>query len=258
MYRSFSLITALALLAASAHAATLLGQWDGFSSTGSGGIHADLGSGNLSITLNGATASEGQLRVTSGAAAATIDLGSLSLSPTATVTVVMQASNMPSATSGSQNIFTFSGSSNYYAGLANSGNDKWAILGSGTTKNEGTSASSTGTTGTIVYQMSGNTIKAYGFLDADGHLSNSGTLTQLAAWTGLSDETLQTMYLGAWKGQNANSSYTVERLGIYSGELPLSSSTSVGDLWQTPEPATASLSLLGAAALLFRRRRALP
>ena len=73
----------------------------------------------------------------------------------------------------------------------------------------------------------------------------------------IAQQELTRLALGGWAGSSGNSTTNedVSRLAIYDGSMTAEEVQAAYMAWTAPEPATATLGLLGLGALLLRRRR---
>lgn len=234
--------------------ATLVSEWDGFTADGkatAGDLSFNFGSSSVNA--------DGVLNVAAATGLAnrpTVDLSSAGLSLYKGLTISLEVKGATANTnmlglassenvhlfaagtdSGSHGLFLFDGSSSKANTTGNT-----ATLGVTST----TSSIITITTGwdgsNVVFNMYEN-----GTLVASGTANNSS----------MAQQALTTLALGGWAGTSNNSTTAedVSRLAIYDGAMTAGEVQAAYEAWTVPEPATASLGLLGLAALLLRRRR---
>ncbi len=256
MKKTLFLITGMATISLMAQGATLVSEWNGFTNDRS------ATTGNLAFSSYGTSSvSDGVLNVSANGSLAnrpTIDLSSSSLSLYDGLTISLKIKGM---TAGVQDImlglassetqFLFSAGKNssnqgyfFFNGSANNaGNSPTQVIGV-------TSADTYSIiTVTTAWDDSNVTFKMYenGTQVATGKTNNT-TLTQ---------QDLSKMVLGGWAGESdgSTSSEQVSRLAIYDGAMTAEEVQTAYTAWSVPEPTTATLSLLGLAGLMLRRRK---
>lgn len=256
MKKTLYLISCVVASSLMAQGATLVSEWDGFTPDGAattGDLAFNFGSssvnagGVLNVTANGTLANR-----------PSVDLSSAGLSLYNGLTISLEVKGATA----NKNLLGLASSQNehlFAAGTDGSAHGLFLFNGSsnngGTTGNTASLGVTSSTTSSIititsawdganvVFQMYEN-----GSLVASGKASDS-TIAQ---------QELTKLALGGWAGSSGNSTTNedVSRLAIYNGAMTAGEVQDAYVAWTTvPEPATASLGLLGLGALLLRRRR---
>lgn len=254
MKKTLYLISCAAASCLMAQAATLVSEWDGFTPDGAattGDLAFNFGSssvnadGVLNVTANGTLANR-----------PSVDLSSAGLSLYNGLTISLEVKGATANT----NLLGLASSQNehlFAAGTDNSSHGLFLFDGSSSKAGNTGNTSSLGVTGstssiiTITAGWDGTNVvfKMYenGTLVASGQ-ANNATIAQ---------QEMTKLALGGWAGSSGNSTTNedVSRLAIYDGSMTAEEVQAAYMAWSAPEPATATLGLLGLGALLLRRRR---
>lgn len=255
MKKTLYLISCAAASCLMVQAATLVSEWDGFTPDGAattGDLAFNFGSssvnagGVLNVTANGTLANR-----------PSVDLSSAGLSLYSGLTISLEVKGATA----NKNLFGLASAQNehlFAAGTDGSTHGLFLFDGSsskgGTTGNNAALGVTSATTTSIITITAGwdgtNVVfKMYenGTLVASGQ-ANNATIAQ---------QELTKLALGGWAGSSGNSTTNedVSRLAIYDGSMTAEEVQAAYMAWTAPEPATATLGLLGLGALLLRRRR---
>lgn len=235
--------------------ATLVSEWDGFTSDGAattGDLFFNFGSssvnagGVLNVTANGTLANR-----------PTVDLSSSGLSLYNGLTISLEVKG---AIANTNLLGLASSQSEYLFAAGTDGSAHGLFLFNGSSRNGGNTGNTaslgvTSTTATSIITITtgwdgANVVfKMY----ENGNLVASGQANDSA----MAQQELTKLALGGWAGSSANSTTNedVSRLAIYDGAMTAGEVQAAYIAWTVPEPATATLGLLGLGALLLRRRR---
>ncbi len=257
--------SAIALtLAASASAATLVAEWDGFS---------NLTNGSYTLALAGGSVNnEGVLHVNStngtytdrptvdiSAAGLTLSEG-LSISFTAKSYGTSENRTLVSLASEAYD-YTFAfgtavgGAANFYF---NGSDGRVADIGTQGSISPGSDFAVFTLTSAVVDGVNTFTVYMNGTQVAQGSTSAT-TGTDNSNCETLMTSTLSRLTLGGWSGNSnsGNIAFDIDHLAIHDGALSATEAQALYADWSkaVPEPTTATLSLLALAGLAARRRR---
>lgn len=235
--------------------ATLVSEWDGFTSDGAattGDLSFNFGSssvnagGVLNVTANGTLANR-----------PTVDLSSSGLSLYNGLTISLEVKG---ATANTNLLGLASSQKEHLFAAGTDGNTHGLFLFDGSSSkggNTGNTASlgvtSTTATSIITITTGWDGANVVFKMYENGNLVASGQANDSA----MAQQELTKLALGGWAGSSANSTTNedVSRLAIYDGAMTAGEVQAAYIAWTVPEPATATLGLLGLGALLLRRRR---
>lgn len=255
MKKTLYLISCVVASSLMAQGATLVSEWDGFTQNGA------ATTGNLTFNFGASSVSNGVLNVKADGTLAnrpTVDLSSAGLSLYNGLTISLEVKGATA----NNNIFGLASSQNEHLFAAGTdGSTHGLFLFSGSSGNAGTTGNntalgvtSTSTTSIITITTGWNGSNVVFKMYENGNLVASGQ----ASDSSIAQQELTKLALGGWAGSSGRSTTNedVSRLAIYNGEMSAGEVQDAYVAWTiVPEPATASLGLLGLGALLLRRRR---
>ncbi len=244
--------SAIALtLAASASAATLVAEWDGFDSSA-------LTQNGYTLTLGNGTITNGILSVPDAAIAnrSTIDLTGAGLTLSTGWTIMMAVESFEEngfllgLGNSTQNFLLGAGTNaSGYTNICYASSVDNAANTTGDLSDGGSSIPKGIVTITGSYDTSSNksTFSIY-----HGATLIGSAVTKNAVAENLRNAEITTLALGGWAGNSDNdkAAGTISSLAIYSGAMTADEIAAA-----VPEPTTATLSLLALAGLAARRRR---
>lgn len=255
MKKTLYLISCVAVSSLMAQGATLVSEWDGFTPDGSattGDLSFNFGSssvnagGVLNVTANGTLANR-----------PSVDLSSAGLSLYNGLTISLEVKGATA----NKNLLGLASSQNehlFAAGTDNNTHGLFLFNGSssngGTTGNTASLGVTSSTTSSIITITAGwDGANVVFQMYENGNLVASGK----ASDSTMAQQELNRLTLGGWAGSSGNSTTNedVSRLAIYDGAMTAQEVQDAYMAWTVPEPATATLGLLGLGALLLRRRR---